>query len=419
VAPGETGPLLAAAGYHALLLAAYYILRPLRDSMGVTAGVHSLDDLFWFTFAGMLLAMPVFGWVSSRFRRSVFLQWTYGLFIAQVLLFWVAFNSADDDRWVARAFFVWLSIFNLFVVSVFWSFMADLFDRRQAARMFGFIAGGASVGAIVGSALTAYFAEAIGDVNLLLVSAACLGGTLVFMRWLVRWAERAGAGRIGETTPLDAEEPLGGSSLAGFTRVVGSRYLSGIAVFVVLLVAVSTFLYLQQAELLAAALPDSSARTAFLARVDLAVNVASVLLQFLVVGRLTTRFGIVVMLACVPVAMAGGFALLAMTPTLAVLTIVMILRRAGEYAITRPCREMLFTSVDRESKYKAKNFIDTVVYRGGDAMSASFHEFLVRTFALGLAGVAWVGAVLAVAWAVLAVALGRRHRAAGQAAGNR
>ncbi|MBP6514196.1 MAG: MFS transporter [Steroidobacteraceae bacterium] len=419
MAPGETGPLLAASGYHALLLAAYYMLRPLRDSMGITAGIHALDDLFWFTFAGMLLAMPVFGWVSGRFTRAVFLPWTYVFFIAQLLLFWVAFSAFDDDRWTARAFFVWISIFNLFVVSVFWSFMADLFDQRQAARMFGFIAGGASIGAIVGSALTAYCAEALGDVNLLLVSAAFLGGTLVFMRWLARWADRARPGRSGDALPLSADEPLGGSPWAGFTRVAGSRYLSGIAVFVVLLVTVTTFLYLQQAELLAAAFPDSSVRTAFLARIDLAVNIASVLLQFLLVGRLTTRFGIVVMLACVPVAMAGGFALLAMTPTLAVLTMVMVVRRAGEYAITRPCREMLFTSVDRESKYKAKNFIDTVVYRGGDAMSASFHEVLVRAFTLGLAGIAWVGAVIAIVWTALAIVLGRRHQAGALQSGKR
>jgi len=173
---------------------------------------------------------------------------------------------------------------------------------------------------------------------------------------------------------------------------------------------VNTFLYLQQADLLAHAFDDRVARTAYLGKVDLTVNVLSVLLQLLAVGRLTTRFGIVAMLASVPLMMVAGFTLLATTPTLAVLTAVMIARRAGEYAVTRPCREMLFTTVDRESKYKAKNFIDTVVYRGGDALTASLHDFLTRGMSLGLAGIAWIGAGVALGWAALAVVLGRRHR---------
>jgi AAA family ATP:ADP antiporter len=298
-------------------------------------------------------------------------------------------------------------------VSVFWSFMADLFDRRQAARMFGFVAAGASAGAVAGSALTAFFTEALGDINLLLVSAACLGGTLACMRWLTRWAAARAASAEAGSPAADPGQPIGGSIWAGLTRVVGSTYLSGIAVFILFIVTVNTFLYLQQADLLATAFTERAARTAFLGKVDLAVNVLSVLLQALVVGRLTTRFGIVAMLVSVPLAMLAGFSLLATTPTLAVLTVVMVARRAGEYAITRPCREMLFTSVDRESKYKAKNFIDTVVYRGGDAATASLHDFLVRGLGLGLAGIAWVGAGVALAWAGLAVALGRAHRARG------
>lgn len=414
VEPGEAGALLAAFAYHLLLLAGYYILRPVRDSMAIAGGVESIDDLFWFTFGGMLLALPLFGWVSSRYRRSLFLPWTYLFFIAQLVAFWTVFKFADAERSTARVFFVWVSVYNLFVVSVFWSFMADLFDRRQAARLFGFVAAGASVGAVGGSALTAFFAQAVGDINLLLVSAACLGGTLVCMRWLARWsAARAAPVGGGPVAVADPGRPLGGGIWAGVTRVFGSTYLSGIALFILCIVTVNTFLYLQQANLLAGAFTERAARTAFLGKVDLAVNVLSLLLQALVVGRLTTRFGIVVMLVSVPLAMVAGFSLLALTPTLTVLTAVMVARRAGEYAITRPCREMLFTTVDRESKYKAKSFIDTVVYRGGDAATASLHELLMRSLGLGLAGIAWVGAGVAVAWAGLAIALGRRHRAGG------
>jgi len=404
VRAAEVAALLAAFGYNFLLFTAYYILRPLRDSMGITAGVRSLDELFWFTFLGMLLAMPLFGWISGRYRRAVFLPWTYGFFVLNLLAFWIAFTAVEDDTWTARVFFVWLSVFNLFVVSVFWSFMADLFDREQAKRMFGFIAGGASTGAITGSGTTAFFAEAVGDVNLLLVSSVLLALTLLPMRFLMGWSLRHGG-----SGDRPEERPIGGNPFAGAVLVARSGYLVGIAVFVFLMVTVSTFLYLQQAELLARFYPDGSARTAFLGRIDLAVNLLSVGLQLLAVGRLTSRFGVTPMLASIPALLTAGFILLAVQPALATLVAVMIARRVGQYAITRPCREMLFTTVNRETKYKAKNFIDTVVYRGGDALSASAHEAVIRAFALGLSGIAWLGAGVAAVAIAVAVALGRRH----------
>jgi AAA family ATP:ADP antiporter len=396
--------LTAAFVYNLLLFTAYYILRPLRDSMGITGGVHALDNLFWFTFLAMLAAMPLFGWLCGRYRRTVFLPWTYGFFILNLLAFWVVFRAFDDDVWTARVFFVWVSVFNLFVVSVFWSFMADLFDREQAKRMFAFIMGGASTGAIAGSAITAFLAEAVGDVNLLVVSAVLLGTTLLPMGYLMRWSAR----RVSAGLRL-AERTIGGNPLAGATLVARSGYLIGISVFVFLLVTVSTFLYLQQADLLSRFYPDGSERTAFLGRIDFAVNLLAVVLQLLAVGRLTARFGVAIMLPSIPLMMAAGFILLAVQPALATLVAVLVARRAGEYAVTRPCREMLFTTVDRESKYKAKNFIDTVVYRGGDAISASAHEAVIKAFALGLSGIAWLGAVVSVVWLAVAVSLGRRH----------
>jgi AAA family ATP:ADP antiporter len=347
--PWEVPALGAAFAYNFLLFTAYYILRPLRDSMGIAGGVRSLDNLFWVTFLTMLAAMPLFGWLCGRYRRAVFLPWTYGFFILNLLAFWAVFHVQADDVWTARVFFVWVSVFNLFVVSVFWSFMADLFDREQAKRMFAFIAGGASTGAI---------------------------------------------------------NPFAGALLVG-----RSGYLAGIGVFVFLLVTVSTFLYLQQAELLASFYPDGSERTAFLGRIDLVVNLLAVVLQLLAVGRLTARFGVAVMLPSIPLMMVAGFVLLAVQPALVTLVAVLVARRAGEYAVTRPCREMLFTTVDRETKYKAKNFIDTVVYRGGDAISASAHDAVIRAFSLGLSGIAWLGAAVAAAWVLVSVALGRRHEA--------
>ncbi len=404
VRPAETAGLIAAFAFNFLLFTAYYILRPLRDSMGVTGGVHALDDLFWFTFLGMLLAVPLFGWISGRYRRSVFLPWTYGFFIINLLAFWAVFNALEDDTLPARLFFVWVSVFNLFVVSVFWSFMADLFNKEQAGRMFAFIAGGASTGAIVGSGLTAFFAQSVGDINLLLVSAMMLGATLILMRYLLRWS----AGRAGEGDRV-AERPIGGNPFAGITLVLRSGYLAGIALFVFLMAAVTTFLYLQQAALLEIHFPDSSERTAFLGRIDLIVSLIALLLQLLAVGRLTARLGVTTMLISVPVVVAAGFLLIAASPTLATLVAVYVVRRVGQYAVTRPSLHILYTTVDRASKYKAKNFNDTVVYRGSDAVVASIHEAVVKLLSLGLAGIAWLGAGVAVVWAVVAIDLGRAH----------
>jgi AAA family ATP:ADP antiporter len=412
VRPAEVPGLLAAFGYHFLLFTAYYILRPIRDSMGVTGGVENLDDLFGWTLVGMLLAVPVFGWVSGRFRRAVFLPWTYLFFVAQLVAFWVQFSAHRDDAATARVFFVWVSVFNLFVISVFWSFMADLFDREQGKRLFAFITAGASVGAMSGSAMTAFLAESVGEVNLLLVSAALLASTIALMRYLLSWSARQEP--RGERIE---ERPIGGNPLAGFTRVFGSPYLSGIAAFIFLMAAVNTFLYLQQAGLLAIHYSGGAERTAFLARIELAMNVITLLLQFFAVGRLTQRAGVATMIAIVPLFVVAGFLLIAASPTLATLVAVFIARRAGQYAIVRPCREMLYTTVDRESKYKAKNINDTLVYRTSDFVVAKAHDAIVATWQASLTGVALVGAGVAALWAVLAFGLGRAHErmAAGRA----
>lgn len=396
--------LIGAFAYNFLLFTAYYILRPLRDSMGVAGGVENLDDLFGYTLVGMLLAVPLYGWISGRFRRAVFLPWIYVFFVVQLLGFWVLFRLAADDAPTARVFFVWVSVFNLFVVSVFWSFMADLFDREQAKRVFAFIAAGASSGGILGSSIPAFFAEVLGDVNLLLISSGLLAGTILPIRYLLRWS----SGRATSGERLD-ERPIGGNPFAGFTRVFSSGYLSGIALFVFLMAAVSTFLYLQQAELLQVHFPDRSERTAFLGRIELTVNVAVVLMQIFAVGKLTSRFGLPVMIVSVPLFVVAGFLLIAASPTLATLVGVYIFRRLGQYAVVRPCREMLYTTVDRESKYKAKNVNDTLVYRTSDFVVAKGHDAFVSAFAASLTWVAWLGAGVAALWALVAWMLGRAH----------
>ena len=219
VRPAEVAGLVAAFAYHFLLFTAYYILRPIRDSMGVAGGVENLDDLFGWTLLGMLAAVPLFGWITGRFRRAVFLPWTYLFFVAQLVAFWAVFTSSEHYAATARVFFVWVSVFNLFVIAVFWSFMADLFDKEQGKRLFAFITAGASVGQFAGSGITAFLARTVGEVNLLLVSALFLASTLFLMHYLLGWSARE-AGR-GERL---AERPIGGNPFAGLRAVLSSPY---------------------------------------------------------------------------------------------------------------------------------------------------------------------------------------------------
>ena len=404
---GEMPALVAAFAYNFLLFTAYYILKPLRDSMGIAGGVENLDDLFGWTLVGMLIAVPVYGWISGRFRRAAFLPWIYLFFVVQLLGFWAVFTAQADDAATARVFFVWVSVFNLFIVSIFWSFMADLFDREQGKRVFAFIAAGASSGAILGSSIPAFFAKVLGDVNLLLISAALLAATLIPIRFLMRWS----AARPAAAAREDGRA-IGGNPFAGFTRVFTSKYLSGIALFVFLMAAVSTFLYLQQADLLSVHFPDRAERTAFLGRIELVVNVAVVLVQVFAVGRLTARYGLPVMITLIPLFVVAGFLLIAASPTLATLVSVYVFRRLGQYAVVRPCREMLYTTVDREWKYKAKNVNDTLVYRTSDFVVAKGHDAFVAAFGASLTLVAWLGAAVAAAWALVALLLGRAHERA-------
>ncbi len=404
VRPAEIPGLFAAFAYHFLLFTSYGILRPIRDSMGVESGVENLDDLFGWTLAGMLVAVPLFGWASGRFRRAVFLPWTYVFFAAQLVAFWAVFTTAADITTPAKVFFVWVSVFNLFVVSVFWSFMADLFNPEQGKRLFAVITAGASVGVMAGSGITAFLAEAVGDLNLLLVSAALLASTIAMMRWLARWGARQGT--QGEAVE---QRRIGGNPFAGLTRVLSSPYLSGIAAFVFLMAAVNTVLYIQQANLLDIHYPVRAERTAFLGSIEFVMAWLTIAMQVFAVGRLTRRVGVSVMIVLVPLFVVAGFLLIAASPTLMTLVAVYVARRVGQYAIVRPCREMLYTTVDNESKYKAKNVNDTLVYRTSDFVVAKAQVAMASGWSLGLSGMAFVGAGLAALWAGVAFGLGRAH----------
>jgi ATP:ADP antiporter, AAA family len=411
--PGLVGGFL----YFFCLLCSYYILRPVRDEMGVRGGVENLQWLFTATFLAMLLAVPAFSALAVRFRRSRLIPVFYGVFIVCILGFWGWLRAGVALEWAARAFFVWLSVFNLFVVSVFWSFMADLFDEEQAARLFGAIAAGGSVGAIVGPAFTGVLAPRIGVDALLPLAAAILALTLPCMAALERWSRRTGGrehvaegARAGDRTG----EPLGGTVLEGVRAVMGSPYLLGICAFIWLYTTLSTFLYFIQAHIVERTFADTAARTAAFAAMDFATNLLTVGVQVLVTARLVRRMGLGRALALVPGLVAVGFVALAAAPVFGVLAGFQVLRRTGSYAVARPGREMLFTVLPRMEKYKSKSFIDTVVYRGGDAIAGWAYAGLAAV-GLGVTGVSLVAVPLAAVWAAVGYRLGiaQGHRARG------
>ena len=390
--------------YFFCLLCSYYILRPVRDEMGIQGGVENLPQLFTATFAAMLVTVPLFGWASSRFSRSQLLPVVYLFFVVNLAIFYALMRAGVAPATVAQAFFVWVSVFNLFVVSVFWSFMADLFRNDQARRLYGFISAGGSTGALAGPFATALLAPLLGPVDLLPICAVMLCAAVLCIYRLTAWSK--GHRSANGSTSVAVEEALGGNIFSGITLALKSPYLLGICTYVLLGTLLGTFLYFHQANIMAADMPSSGARTALFAKIDFAVNVLTFVCQLFVVGRLIGQFGVGATLTILPVAGAIGFLCIGAMPTLAVLVAFQVIRRAGEYAIARPTREILFTVLNREEKYKSKNFIDTVVFRGGDAASGWLFEGL-RILGLGFAGIAFVSVPIALLWAGTGWMLGR------------
>jgi len=395
---------------------AYYVIRPIRDEAGVAGGVANLSWLFTGTLLSMMAVNPPFAALVAALPRSRFIGLTYRFFMLNLLVFLVLFRTASGDAnvWVGRAFFIWTSVFNLFVVSVFWSFMADLFSNEQGKRLFGFIAAAATVGGIVGASVTASAVEAIGVPTLLLAAAALLELGVFASRRLGAIAPRLATpvpGRredAGSPAATGEGRAIGGGVMAGLMHALGSPYLLNICLYMLLYTILSTFLYFQQAAIVDASFANRGARTAFFARVDLLVNVMTLGAQVFLTGRVTRRLGVPVTLTFVPALSAAGFLWLGMAPTVSVVVGFLVLRRSGNFAFARPSREVLFTVVSREDKYKAKNFIDTVVYRFGDQVGA-WASSLVAMVALGTGAIAWAAVPLALAWVANAWWLGRRQ----------
>jgi AAA family ATP:ADP antiporter len=406
----EVRALLLSFAYFFCLLCSYYILRPVRDEMGIQGGVENLQWLFTGTFVVMLLGVPLFGAAAARFPRKRLVPVVYYFFILNLLAFFLLFRSGAFGVWVARAFFIWLSVFNLFVVSVFWSFMADLFSNAQAKRLFGFIAAGGSAGAIAGPSLTAGLSSFLGPVNLIPLSILLLLLSVVCIHLLLRRKGNSDDKKSdGMEVPDNMDDiRIGGSIFAGFTRVLKSPFLLGICLFVVLYTTLSTFLYFTQARIIEGAFEDSAKRTTLFASMDLAVNVLTIVGQVFVTGRLATRLGLSVTLMLIPGLVTFGFVALGLFPILTVLVIFQVIKRAGNYAITRPAREVLFTVVPKEDKYKSKNFIDTALYRGGDAASGWAFAGLAG-MGLSLSSIAFMAVPISAIWMITGLILGRKQ----------
>jgi AAA family ATP:ADP antiporter len=399
VRPEEVRALLWSFAYFFCLLAGYYILRPLRDEMGVAGGVRNLQWLFTATFVTMLAAVPVYGALVARVPRRRFIPLVYHFFVANLAVFWLLLTLDFERQIVARVFFVWISVFVLFAVSVFWSFMADLYSSAQGKRLYGFIAAGGSAGALAGPLLTIGLAGALGPVNLLIVAALLLeGAVLCAMRLEPK----------EESVATKSKEAVGGGSWDGIMMVLRSPYIAGITLWVSLLSVAATFLYFEQAAIVAAASDDPAVRTRIFAGVDLAVGLLTIAVQFFATGKLIERFGVGAALALLPLVFAVGFAVLAAAPVLAVVIAFQALQRTANFAISNPAREVLFTVVARDEKYKAKNVIDIVAVRGADAAGGWLFTGL-RALGMELRSIPLAAIGIAAVCFALAVALGRAH----------
>jgi len=409
VRPGEGKALCWSFAYFFCLLAGYYVLRPLRDEMGVAGGVRNLQWLFTATFLTMLAAVPLYGALVARLPRRRFIPVVYHFFAANIALFWLLLTFDLERLAVARVFFVWISVFNLFAVSVFWSFMADLFSSEQGKRLFAVIAAGGSAGALAGPALTVWLAVPLGPTNLLVIAALLLEAAVLCVRRL----ESVSSESERQLNRKTESEALGGGWFDGIAMLLRSPYLAGIALWVTLLSVTGTFLYFQQANIVAAASDDPAVRTRMFAAIDLAVGLLTVVVQFVATGKLIERFGIGAAVAFLPLVFAAGFAALAAAPVLAVVIGFQAAQRTANFAISNPAREVLFTVLAREEKYKAKNVIDIVVFRGADATGGWLFAAL-RSLGMELRTISLVAIPLAAAWLVLALALGRaQERRAG------
>ena len=423
IEPGEGAPVAAGFLLFFFVLGSYFAVRPVRETVATVLGTQRVADLWLYTAAFAILIVPAYGWLVARIRRSVLLPAIYGAVALTLLVIGALLGADEDDLAVGTFFYVWISVLNLMLVSIFWSFMLEMFDAGQPKRLFGFIAAGGTLGALVGPAVAGLTVTAIGNAGVLYVATGGFVAAILCQRLLMRlWAARRAAAALeaghdpaaalkpGADARAAGDAGLGGNPFAGISIVLRSPYLIGIAVFVTLLSLVNTILYFEQLRIVNDAFPDREQRTQVFATIDVVVQSLTILSQLFLTGLIASRLGVRTLLTAVPVMLSVGFLVLmafGAFGTFAMLAL-MVLRRWGEYAFIRPGREMLWSRLDTESKYKAKSFIDVPVYRAADYVGAQANTALTAA-AASPAVAALVGAVAAAVWAVNGWWLGRRH----------
>lgn len=392
-----------------ILMAAYYIMRPVRDAMASDWSDAEVSFLWTTNFFICVVVVALYGHAVSRLRFRLIVPFVYAFFAATFIFFFVAREWGPQHQILLdKSFFVWVSVFSLFHVSVFWSFMSDIFTRDQANRLFAIIAAGASAGALLGPSLPTLFAGLLGTNRLLLIAALMLIAPIPIVLYLGRLRNAAiDNSSVSPSHSVSDTEKVGGNPLAGFRLFLANPYLLGIGVFILLFTMIGSFVYFEQKNLLE--IYDRETRTRILGAIDWATNVLTFLVAFFATSRLVKWIGLGLTLALLPVLVSSGLLILAFTPSVSVLLGLQVLRRAGNYAITRPAREMLFTEVTREERFKAKPVIDTVVYRGGDTLSGWLFTGLSQGLALSMSAIAIVGACIAGVWALAGLFLGRLY----------
>jgi ATP:ADP antiporter, AAA family len=398
--PQERAAALWSFAYFFMLLAGYYVLRPLRDQMGIAGGVRNLPWLFTATFLTLLVAQPLYGALVAKLPRSRFIPIVYHFFVVNILLFWILLTLGIAPKLVAQVFYVWVSVFSLFAVAVFWSFMADLFTADQGKRLFGFIGAGGTAGALLGPTITIGLSVPIGPVNLLLAAVVLLEAAV----FCVYRLERAAIPHQAQHAEPQAR--IGGNAFAALTDLVRSPYLLGIAAWITLQSFCATILYLLQAHLVATGVHGAGAQTVLFASQDFVVNSLTLVTQLVATGQVLKRFGTGATAAALPAIYLVGFLVIFFVPTLAVVIILQVLQRWLHFALAAPARQVFYTVLDREAKYKAKNLIDVVIYRGSDALYSWVFDSL-QALGLKLGSIALVACPVAAAWFVVSALLGR------------
>jgi AAA family ATP:ADP antiporter len=390
------------------VLGGYFAVRPVRETIGTVIGRQATQDLWVFTALFAILIVPFYGWLVARVRRAVLLPSIYGFMALAFVGTAQIFGSGLPDPMVARVFYVAISVMNLLLVSAFWSFMLEILSSEQTKRLFGFIAAGGTLGALVGPGATALFVKSIGNAGVLYLGAAMYVVAVVLSRVLLaQWRRIAPDAASGPAHLSERERALGGNPFAGFMLVLRNPYLRGIALFIAGISAINTFLYFEQLELVEEKFEELAARTQVFASLDVTVQSLVIVTQLTLTGFIATRIGVIALLATIPFVMVFGLTVYGVFGTFSVMAAAMVLRRWGEYALIRPGREMLFSKVDKESKYKAKNVCDVAVYRIADAAFAQLKK-LLDLVGMGGTAQALTAAGVAALWAVNGWWLGRR-----------